>query len=92
MNLTPIFTEKSMKVAKDGVYSFWVLPSLSKSQIKKLVGDTFGVKVESVKTLNYKKSVKRNFRGRTVTKPAHKKALVTLSGKDKIEIFEEVKK
>ena len=52
MNLTPIFTEKSMKVAKDGVYSFWVLPSLSKSQIKKLVGDMFGVKVESVKTLN----------------------------------------
>ena len=34
MKFTPIFTEKSMNQAKNGMYSFWVLPTYAKGQIK----------------------------------------------------------
>lgn len=90
MKIKPIFTEKSMGEAKKGKYSFWVLPSLSKYQIKNLLETAFEVKIGSVRTLNYKKSVSRNMRGRTVTKSAKKKAIITLKS-GKIEIFEETK-
>ena len=33
MKIKPIFTEKSMREAKNGKFSFWVLPSLTKNQI-----------------------------------------------------------
>lgn len=91
MKLTPIFTEKSMSQAKTGLYSFWVLPTFSKNQIKKSIEDAFEVKVGTVRTQNYKKSVSRSMRGKTVTKSAKKKALVTLKS-GKIDIFEEPKK
>ena len=87
MKVTPILTEKSLKAAKDGVYSFWVLPSLGKYQIKKVIGDLFDVEVSWVKTMNYKKEVKKNYKGKKVTKPARKKALVSLKGDKKIDLF-----
>lgn len=91
MKIRPIYTEKSMNEAKRGTYSFWVLPGLSKTQIKSEIEKAFDVKVASVKTLNYKKETKRNFRGRTITKAAKKKALIVLKS-GKIELFEETKK
>ena len=91
MKLTPIFTEKSMMQAKSGLYGFWVLPTFSKNQIKKSIEDAFEVKVGSIRTQNYKKNVSRSMRGKTVTKQAKKKVLVTLKT-GKIDIFEEPKK
>ena len=57
MKIKPIFTEKSMQKAKNGIYSFWVLPTLAKNQIRKLIEEAFEVKVGSVNTQNYKKMV-----------------------------------
>jgi ribosomal protein L23 len=91
MKIKPIFTEKSMQKAKNGIYSFWVLPTLAKNQIRKLIEEAFEVKVGSVNTQNYKKMVSRSMRGKTVTKSAKKKAMVTLK-LGKIDIFEEPKK
>lgn len=90
--LRPVYTEKSMKDAKNGVYTFWVNPTLTKGQIKSMIAKSFEVKVGSVKTLNYKRQVKKNWKGTKVARPAMKKALVTLLGKDKIGLFEEGKK
>lgn len=87
MKATPILTEKSLGLAKGGVYSFWVSPSLSKNGIKKLIGQMFEVSVDNVKTINYKKETKKNWRGKKVTKAARKKALVSLKDGKTIDIF-----
>lgn len=89
MKIKPIFTEKSMIQAKTGLYSFWVLPNFSKNQIKKSIEDIFTVKIGSIRTQNYKKSVSRSIRGKIVTKPAKKKVLITLKS-GKIDIFEDL--
>jgi large subunit ribosomal protein L23 len=91
MRFTPIFTEKSMNQAKGGVYSFWVLPKFTKNQIKKFLENAFEVKINTIKTQNYKKMTTRTMRGVNKTIMAKKKVLVTLKS-GKIEIFEESKK
>ncbi|HCR35428.1 50S ribosomal protein L23 [Candidatus Woesebacteria bacterium GWC2_33_12] len=91
MKIRPIFTEKSMNQAKSGNYSFWVLPTLTKNQIKSLFEKAYDVKVRLVKTINYKKSSNKNARGRVVTKKAMKKAIISLKS-GKIDIFTETKK
>src|SRR3989339_564057 len=87
MKIKPIFTEKSMNQAKGGSYSFWVLPTLTKNQIKDLFEKAYDVKVKLVKTINYKKLTTKNLRGRIVNKPAMKKAIISLKS-GKIDIFE----
>lgn len=86
--LKPILTEKSLENAKQGKYSFWVDKNLTKHKIKKLVGEVFGVTVVGVRTLNVAGERKKNFRGRVRVIKPRKKAIVTLAGKDKIDIFE----
>jgi len=88
MKITPILTEKSLNRAKEGIYSFWVLPVLTKNQIAKVISERYDVVVKKVKTLNYKKTIKRNWKGRVSVRPAIKKALVYLKGDKKIDIFE----
>ncbi len=88
MKLTPVLTEKSLKEAKAGHYTFWVSPSLTKEGVKALVERVFEVKVGRVRTMNFKGGVKRNLRGRTQVIKGAKKAMVTLK-EGKIEIFEE---
>lgn len=91
MKLTPILTEKSLELSKDGKYTFWVLPGFSKNQIKTQIEKVFEVHVTSIKTLNYKGGEKRNFRGQKVKKASLKKAIVTLKDKEKIDLFESKK-
>lgn len=91
MKIQPVLTEKSLGEAKRGNYTFWVEPGLTKHQIKRLVEDVFAVKVTKVRTLNLKKMVKKTLMGRKRVLSARKKAIVTLSGKDKIDLFEEKK-
>ena len=89
MKIKPILTEKSMNLAKKGKYSFWVDPSMRKPEIIKLINGLFGVHVKEVSSANYKRKVERSlFRKGLKVKPARKKAVVTLSPKEKIEIFE----
>lgn len=88
MKLKPVLTEKSLGLAKEGKYTFWVERGFTKHQIKKLVGDVFGVQVKGVRTINVTGETKRTMVGRKKIVQPRKKAIVTLKGKDKIELFE----
>lgn len=91
MKFTPIFTEKSMNQAKEGMYSFWVLPTFTKGQIKNFLETALEVKIAKILTQNYKKANVRTMRGKNKTIKAMKKVLITLKS-GKIEMFEESKK
>lgn len=90
MNIKPIYTEKSMNQAKNGLYSFWFLPRFTKNQIKVVLEKALDIKIDSIKTQNYKKMVTRTMRGTVKTIPAKKKVLITLKS-GKVELFEETK-
>jgi len=92
MKLAPVVTEKSLKDAKAGRYTFTVLPGFNKDEIRKSVEALFKVHVTSVATINYKGGARRNFRGKTQSFSALKKAIVTLAKGEKIDLFEEKKK
>jgi large subunit ribosomal protein L23 len=86
--LRPIVTEKSSLVKDAGnQYVFEVQRDANKIQIKKAVEKLFKVKVLSVQVANMEGKMKRL--GRSFGKrPDWKKAVVKLSPKDKITIFE----
>ncbi len=86
--IKPIITENSMMDAQDKKYAFKVKKDANKYQIKDSVEELFGVKVVSVKTMNYSGKIKRM--GRSEGKrPDWKKAIVTLSADSKeIKFFE----
>ena len=88
MKIKPVLTEKTMEEAKRGQYTFLVPGDLTKHQIKDLVGKAFGVTVKSVRTQNKKGRVKSTLTRRKVTVKSTKKAIVALSGKQKIDVFE----
>ena len=69
----------------DNVYTFKVAKSATKPQIKTAIERAFGVKVESVNTLNTKAKKRRvgKYTGMTKT---YKKAIVTLAKDSKIEL------
>ena len=80
-----VVTEKSAGNAEKGVYTFKVAKSANKIQIKEAVEKAFGVKVKSVNTLNTKTKKKRV--GRYVgERKSYKKAIVTLTSGQKIEL------
>lgn len=76
--LKPLFSEKAQNSATSGFYTFKVVRTANKFQIKSAVEVQFGVKVEGVKTQNYKPETKRRgkFTGKT---KAFKKAIVRLA-------------
>ena len=91
MNIKPVYTEKSMNQAKNGLYSFWFLPRFTKNQIKNLLEKAFDIKINSIKTQNYKKITSRTMRGTIKNIAAKKKVLVTLKS-GKIDLFEDSSK
>ena len=91
MKLTPVLTEKSLAEAKEGHYSFWVLPTFKKGEIKSEIERVFEVHVTGVSTMNYKGGSKRNARGKMQEIKAGKKVVVSLKGDEKIDLFEEKK-
>ena len=90
--LTPIFTEKSLKLARTGMYSFWTERTATKSSIKAEVAKVFKVHVTKIKTLVSASEIKRNTRGMKLKTMPAKKAIVMLKEGEKIDIFEETKK
>ncbi len=86
-NLIPLITEKTLKLSKEGKYTFLAPNSLNKIQIKKAIEKMFNVNVQDIQTMNYKKRL----RGVTKIKskrPSFKKAIVTLKPGQTIQIFE----
>lgn len=86
--IQPIVSEKSYASYDQGVYTFLVAPDANKIEIKQAIESIFNVKVKNVNTLNRHGKRKRNRRtGGFGTRASQKRAIVTLAGDDKIEIF-----
>ena len=83
--LGPVITEKSVAGNQNGVYTFKVAKSATKTQIKSEIERHFGVKVLNVNTLNTKPKDRRigKYTGKTKT---YKKAIVTLAQGSSIEM------
>lgn len=90
--LKPIFTEKSLREAKLGNYTFRVDNDMNKNQVAVQIARLFGVKVINVRTTKTGPEKGRNARGRKFAVSIVKKAIVTLKSGDKIDVFEEGKK
>lgn len=86
--IRPIITEKSMEAVEEKKYVFEVAPSANKIEIRKAIETIFGVKVQSVNTVNVMGKTKRM--GVHVGKRADmKKAYIQLTADSKtIELFE----
>ena len=86
----PLITERGSELReKHNQYFFQVEPAANKHEIKQAVEQFFGVKVESVRTMNMLGKVKRM--GRFSGKRADwKKAVVTLAEGETIDIFDNV--
>ncbi len=83
----PLITEKSTTLAGRDKYVFEVDVRSNKKQIKEAVELAFGVSVRAVNTMNVKGKPRRF--GRVVTyQKSWKKAIVTLTPGDSIELFE----
>jgi large subunit ribosomal protein L23 len=87
--LRPLITEKNTNLMQLNKYSFQVDRSASKPQIKQAIEEIFNVTVMRVHTMNLRG--KRRRRGMSFGYTADwKKAIVTLSEGDRIELFESV--
>ena len=86
--IRPIITEKSMAGIGMKKYTFEVVKSATKVDIKRAVEELFGVKVSKVNTLHVRGHLRRQGRTEGYT-PSWKKAVVTLTEDSKsIEFFE----
>jgi large subunit ribosomal protein L23 len=87
--LRPVVSEKSYGLLDAGAYTFVVHPDANKIEIRQAVEAIFNVKVLKVNTLNRNGKRKRNRRSFTFGKrPDTKRAVVTLAGDDRIDLFE----
>ena len=94
ISIKPIITERATKLSeKRNCYTFRVSPDANKYQIKTLVEQLYGVKVESVNTAIVRGKNKSRWtksgllRGKTNT---WKKAFVTVADGQSIEFFSNI--
>lgn len=87
----PIVTEKVVEMNEDGVYGFIVDDKANKLEIKQAIEDMYGVNVESVNTTRVAGKAKTRYtKSRIIEgrKPSYKKAYVTLSEGEIIDIYD----
>lgn len=85
----PLITEKALKDAQKGIYTFSVEKSAGKKEIAREIESLFKVHVKNITTQIVKgkeKTVGRN-RQKTIM-PDKKKARVRLASGEKIEVFD----
>lgn len=87
--IRPIVTEKATIALERNQYTFDVVPTATKTDIKRAIQYLFDVKVVSVNTHNLPVKKRRvgNFVGR---KAVYKRAIVTLADGNTIPLFPEV--
>ena len=86
--LKPVITEASMEDLRAGKYTFKVLKTANKFEIKSAVEQIFGVKVAKVNTIRMRGRTRRMGRYEGTT-PSWKKAIVTLAeGSKTISFFD----
>lgn len=83
----PILTEKTDIQRDANQYVFEVDRSANKLQVKEAVETLFEVEVLSVNTMNMKPKRRRMGRKMLVTRPAWKRAVVTLAPGERIQEF-----
>ena len=92
--LKPVLTEKMTSASEAlNVYGFIVDRKADKGKIKRAVESMFGVKVSSVRTMNYLGKVKRKQTKTTVQigrTNSYKKAIVSLVDGDTIDVFSNI--
>jgi large subunit ribosomal protein L23 len=87
--LRPVVSEKSYSLIDGGVYTFVVAQDTNKTEIKQAIEAIFSVKVSKVNTLNRKgKAIRNRKSGVYTNRPNTKRAIVTLAGDARIELFE----
>jgi large subunit ribosomal protein L23 len=87
--LRPVVSEKTMSLVDENAYTFIVHPDANKIEIRDAIEAIFNVKVAKVNTLNRTGKRRRNRRSPTFGKrPDTKRAIVTLAGGDRIDLFE----
>lgn len=87
----PIVTEKSNALVDFcGQYTFQIDRRANKLQVKEAVEQIFDVEVIKVRIVNVKPKRGRYGRRKVVREPAWKKAIVTLSPGQRLEVFEGV--
>jgi large subunit ribosomal protein L23 len=85
--IRPVISEKSYALLAANKYTFRVVDSANKTQVRQAVEEIFGVRVLGVRTVNVKPKPKR--RGvHSGMRRKWKKAVVTLHPDDTIELFE----
>ena len=83
----PVVSEKSYDLIQDfNTYTFVVDKRSNKTEIKQAIQQIFGVKVESVNTINRKGKLKRTG-WKMGRRSDTKRALVTLAVGEEIDIF-----
>jgi large subunit ribosomal protein L23 len=86
--IRPVITETSMEGMAEKKYTFEVHRNANKTEVKDSIEAIFGVKVESVNTMNVKGKKKRMGKNEGYRR-SWKKAIVKLSADSKeIEFFE----
>ncbi len=86
--IKPILSEKSYADIANKKYTFEVVKSANKTEIKKAIEELFGVKVKSVNTANIDGKLKRQGKSQGYTSN-YKKAYVQLTEDSKtIEFFD----
>jgi large subunit ribosomal protein L23 len=83
--ISPVVSEKSYNLIDDGKYTFVVAPDSNKTEIKLAIEKIFGVKVDSVNTLNRTGKTRRTRFG-TGKRKDTKRAIITLKS-GSIDIF-----
>lgn len=83
----PWITEKTHAAIADNKYSFKVVKTTTKKQVKLAIEGMYGVKVEKVTVVNIHPK-KKAYGRHEGTKSGFKKATVTLKKGDKIELFQ----
>lgn len=88
--IRPVVTERSTELADSrDTYSFIVARDANKIEIRKAVEALFGVRVQAVRTMNYRGKLRRV--GRSLgRRAAYKKALVKLAEGERIDVYEGV--
>lgn len=85
----PIITEKSMKLAQSGLYTFEVDKDATKPLVAKMVAEKFNVKVVNVNMINVKGKLKSQRRVRkSYLTTGFKKAIVQVGKGQTIAVFE----
>ena len=83
----PLLTEKGMhRATRHNAYSFEVVASATKADVRRAVEEMFNVKVEKIAVQNRLGKTRRSRMKRTAAK-TWKKAIVTLKPDNKINLF-----